>query len=525
MGLREQRLPVHQNPSRAKRPTIAGRRRPAPDSTSIGAAHRALVEESEEGMILADEDGRILFANGAAAKLLGRSPADLVGSIGFDLVRPEHLQVAREEFGRSLANPGLVVALQVDVLQPDDTARTLAVKLVNRLPVPGITAVVVNFHEAATAARSSANDRYRDLFYHAPIGLGIADLEGRLLAFNDAILRPGGYTREDIERLGNVALLYANQADRDRVLGLARSQGFVWREEVQFRRKDGTSYDALISLSPVEFGGRPCWYSAVEDITDHKRSEQERRVLEGRLRQAQKMEAVGNMTAGIAHDFNNLLTVIGVNADLMVEVLEREQHALRGEAVELRESTRRAAATVRKLLAYGRKADLRRERTDLAGVVGRLHTTIERLAPEPVRIALAAEPGAVADVDPSAVEQILLNLVTNARDAMPGGGTLAIAVRPIVLSPEGSPAEWIKPGAYGLVSVTDSGVGMDERTRARVFEPFFTTKRGGAGTGLGLAMVYGLVKQQEGFVLVESTLGEGTTVRLFFPRSDGVVRS
>jgi hypothetical protein len=263
----------------------------------------------------------------------------------------------------------------------------------------------------------------------------------------------------------------------------------------------------------------------VEDITDHKRSEQERQVLEGRLRQAQKMEAVGNMTAGIAHDFNNILTVIGVNADIMVEVLEREQHALRSEAVELRESTRRAAATVRKLLAYGRKADLRRERTDLAGVVGSLHTTIERLAPEPVRVELMAEPGAVADVDPSAVEQIILNLVTNARDAMPGGGTLAIAVRPILLSPDESPAEWIKPGAYGLVSVTDSGVGMDERTRARVFEPFFTTKRGGAGTGLGLAMVYGLVKQQEGFVLVESALGEGTTVRLFFPRSDGVVRS
>jgi two-component system cell cycle sensor histidine kinase/response regulator CckA len=520
---------MHRNPTRTKRPgplTAAGRRRSAPGSKSMGAALRALVDESEEGMILADEDGRILFANGAAAKLLGRASTDLVGTIGFELVRPEHLPVAQQEFGRSLANPGLAVAFQVDVLQPDGTARTLAVKLVNQLPVPGVTAVVVHFHEAATAAPGSAgDDRYRDLFYHAPIGLGIADLEGRLLAFNDAILRPGRYTREDIERLGNVALLYADEADRDRVLGLARSQGFVWREEVRFRRKDGTSYDALISLSPVEFGGRRCWYSAVEDITDHKRSEQERRVLEGRLRQAQKMEAVGNMTAGIAHDFNNILTVIAVNADLMVEVLEREQHSLRGEAVELRESTRRGAETVRKLLAYGRKADLRRERTDLAGVVGRLHTTIERLAPEPVRVALAAEPGAVADVDPSAVEQIILNLVTNARDAMPGGGMLAIAVRPVVLSPEACPAEWIKPGAYGLVSVTDSGVGMDERTRSRAFEPFFTTKRGGAGTGLGLAMVYGLVKQQEGFVLLESMLGEGTTVRLFFPRSDGVTRS
>jgi len=515
---------VSWKPGRTKRPAsfaAPGRRGPTPAGKTPSAALRALVEDSAEGMILADETGRIVFANGAAERVLGYSPAELVGRIGFDFCHPEHLPVAQEGFGRSLTNPGLAVAFQVDIEHRDTTTRTLAVKLVNRLAVPGVKAVVVHFHEAGAQEPTHNDEPYRALFYNAPIGLGVADLEGQLMAFNDAILRPGRYSRDDISQMGNVAHLYCHAADRERVLALARSQGFVWREEVQFRRKDGTCYDALISLSPVRYGGRQGWYSAVEDVTERKRAEEGRHHLEARLRQAQKMEAVGNMTAGIAHDFNNILTVISMNAQVMAEALEREGSDLRNEAIEVREAARRGAATVRKLLGYSRHADLHREPTDLAVVVQELHSMIRHLVPEPIRIELQVVPGAVADVDSSAVEQMVLNLVTNARDAMPGGGELVIDVRPIVLPPEERPAEWIKPGAYGRVTVTDSGVGMDERTRARVFEPFFTTKRGGAGTGLGLAMVYGLVKQQDGFVDVQSQVGKGTTVSLYFPRSEG----
>ena len=501
----------------------AGRRRSARRPSTPAAGLRALVEDSDEGMILADENGMILYANGAAERVLGYPAADLVGRIGFELVEPEHLRVAQEGFGRCLANPDLSVASDVVVRHRDETSRPIAVKLVNRLAVPGVNAVVVHFREVSPGAPTrdlalEPADNYRTLFYNAPVGLGVADLDGTLLAFNDAMLQPGGYSREDIQRLGNVARLYCHATERDRVLELARSQGRVWREEVQFRRKDGSCYDTLLSLTPVQYGGRSCWYAAVEDITGRKQVEERQRQLEGRLRQAQKMEAVGNMTAGISHDFNNILSVITMSADLMAEALEREETHLRDHVADLQEAAQLGAATVRKLLAFSRHADLHREPIDLTEVVSGLHTMVRRLAPEPVRLDIKVVPGAVADVDPSALEQMVLNLVTNACDAMPGGGRLTIEAAPMVLSAAERPGEWMEPGPYARVMVTDTGIGMDPRTRARAFEPFFTTKRAGAGTGLGLAMVYGLVKQQEGFVDLQSEVGTGTSVSLYFPR-------
>ncbi len=515
--------PPHATQRRSERriasPKARGRRSAAPGRGLPGSAMRALVDDSAEGMILADQDGRILFANAASEPLLGYSPAELEGRIGFDFCRPDHLPIAREAFGRALARPGEAITLEADVIRRDGTARSLAVRLVNRLPVPAVNAVVVHFREATRPpAISSPEDpeQFRGLFQAAPIGLGVADLDGTLLAFNDAILQPGGYTREDIVRLGNVARLYADPAERDRVLALARTQGYVWRHEVQFRRKDGSSYDALLSLTPVRLGGRPCWYAAVEDLTDQKRAEEQRRQLEADLRQAQKMEAVGKMTAGIAHDFNNLLSIVVMNADLMAEALEREGREVTAGLVELQEAAQRGAAMVRKLLGFSRHTALVLEPTDLAAVVEGLRSMVRRLAPESIACELRLTAGGMAQADTAAVEQMILNLVTNACDAMPGGGSLIIEVSPAVLSVAERPAEWMEPGSFVRVSVTDTGVGMDPRTQARVFEPFFTTKPPGAGTGLGLAMVYGLVKQHGGFVEVRSRVGHGTTVSLYF---------
>jgi PAS domain S-box-containing protein len=366
----------------------------------------------------------------------------------------------------------------------------------------------------------AAGDPYRVLFEGAPIGLGVADLEGNLLVFNDAIMQPGGYTREDIQRIANVARLYAGAADRERILALAQRQGYVRREAVAFQRKDGSTYDTLLSLTPVRFQDRPCWYAVVEDVTERNRAEAQRLQLEAQLRQAQKMEAVGRMTGGVAHDFNNILSVILANADLLAGALGPEAGDARSDVTELREAAQRGAVMIRKLLGFSRKADLTIAPTDLADLVRRMHGMLRHVVPEHLALEVRVAEGSMALCDPGAVEQMVLNLATNARDAMPGGGTVRVAVSAAVVDRE-APVRpsWLAPGEFVRVSVTDTGVGMDAATRARALEPFFTTKAPGVGTGLGLSMVYGLVKQQDGFIDLVSEPGTGTTVHLYFPKA------
>jgi PAS domain S-box-containing protein len=504
------------HPRKSSRPKGRGRQ------ASHEPAFRTLVETSDAGMILADNTGIILYANPASEPLLGRRPQDLVGTLGFDMVRPEDLPLAQEAFGRCLAHSDKIVALRVGAILPGGGVRTLDVRLLNRLADPAIGAVVVHFREAGVDPDRRQEEHYRAVFESAPIGLGVADIEGRLLVFNDAMMQPGGYTRDDIVAIGRVAELYCHEEDRGRILTLAKEQGFVWRQEVQFRRKSGSCYDTLLSLAPVQFGGHPCWLAAVEDITEQKRAEEQRRQLEAQLRQAQKMEAVGRMTAGIAHDFNNVLSVMLGSAQLLADTLGREapEHAL--ELATLRTAGERGAGLVKKLLGFSRRAPLQVTPTDLAVLVEGLDGMVRHLVPHDISLDVTALPGTRAAVDASAVEQMVLNLVTNARDAMPHGGTLRIDVRPVVLREVDASLPWMTPGAFVRLAVSDTGVGMDEATRGRMFEPFFTTKPAGVGTGLGLPMVYGLAKQQKGFVDVQSEPGKGTTISLYFPHAEPV---
>jgi PAS domain S-box-containing protein len=475
-------------------------------------------------MILADELGRILYANTACKRFLGYRPSELVGRLGFDLCRPEHLPRARDAFARCLAHPATPITLEVDISHRGGGFRSLAVKLVNRLPAPGIKAVVVHFRDA-TAGVSQANlpdereEPHRVLFDHAPVGLGVADMEGNLLAFNEAMLQPGGYTREDMLGITNVWQLYCHAPDRDRVLAVARERGFVWREEVQFRRKDGGCYDTLLTLTPVRFRDRPCWYAMVEDISERRRAEDERLRLEAQLRQAQKMEAVGRMTSGIAHDFNNVLSVIMTNAELMGSDLGPAEAELRDELAELQGAAERGAAMIRKLLGFSRRADLQPKPTELGDLLARLRGMLRHIIPEGITLEITSAPGSVALADPAAVEQMVLNLATNARDAMEMSGTVRIDVGPVVIDRgETASRSWMQPGEFIRLTVADTGEGMNEETRAHALEPFFTTKPAGVGTGLGLPMVYGLVKQHHGYIEIASELGKGTTVSLYFPK-------
>jgi len=250
-----------------------------------------------------------------------------------------------------------------------------------------------------------------------------------------------------------------------------------------------------------------------EDVT-------EQRTLERALQQAQKMETIGRLTSGIAHDFNNLLTVILAQSNLMAKALPADPSAeLRRDLAELTDAARRGAELVHRLLGFSRHETLDLRPLSAPEWVREELPTLRRLLPATIEVQCDAEPEAgVVEADAGALEQILLNLATNARDAMPGGGTLHLDVRRTRLDAEDRPLHaWVEPGSYVCIAVSDTGAGMDATTQARVFEPFFTTKPAGVGTGLGMAMVYGLVKQHKGFVHVYSEVGQGTTVKLYLP--------
>ena len=322
----------------------------------------------------------------------------------------------------------------------------------------------------------------RSIIENATLGIYRASSSGELLAVNPALVRMLGYASATELMTVPAGSLYAEGAE----LGVAREHG-----ESVWRKKDGTSIVVRLSRRAPADGrgdndGMPV---LVEDVT-------ERRQLEEQLRQAQKMEALGRLTGGIAHDLNNLLTAVAANADLLAMRGKNPPSDAREALDDLRDATRRASQLIQKLLAFGRRQTLALRSIDLSRVLPETVHMLERLLPENIELATrVAEPLPSVAADAGAVQQMLVNLATNARDAMPGGGKLGISLERAVLSPEFCASRgWGRPGEYVRLAVTDTGVGMSDEVKRHVFEPFFTTKPPGVGTGLGMAMVYGLTK-------------------------------
>ena len=293
------------------------------------------------------------------------------------------------------------------------------------------------------------------------------------------------------------------------------------RFEWEHMRADGEVFPVEVLLTAVEAGDRPSLHVVWRDITV-------RRQLESELRHAQKMEAIGNLAGGIAHDFNNLLVAILGNAELLAMTLEgRGDDKLRLQAQEICNAGTRAADLTRQLLAYSRKQVFQPRVVDLTAVIRDLERMLHRLIGEDVQLQIRA-PRALVPVkaDPGQLQQVILNLATNARDAMPEGGSLVVDIRSTELSPDtiGGPPG-LPAGGYAVVDVSDTGTGMDEETLAKAFDPFFTTKKQGEGTGLGLSTVHGIVRQSRGDITVRSVVGDGTIFRIFLPLSHDALQA
>jgi len=381
----------------------------------------------------------------------------------------------------------------------------------------------------AEQALRESEEKFSKAFRVSPFALTISELAtGRYIDVNSGFERTIGYSRtEVIGRTSHELGIWIDVADRDELLRRLRSQGSVREMEIRFRRRDGTVITTLSSCELLEIRGVPCLLNTIEDVTERRRIEREKIQLESQLRQSQKLEALGTLAGGIAHDFNNILTGIVIFRELALMDMDKPDEA-RKHLAEMQQATNRAKELVRQILSFSRNQVQERKPVRLHPVIREALKLLRSSLPATIEMSQEIDeqaPEVLADT--GQVHQVLMNLVTNAAQAMRGGTgrlTVRLGLREV---DEGhrSSHPTLRPGTYALLTVSDTGLGMDEQTRARIFEPFFTTKAPGEGTGLGLAVVRGIMEDHDGAIHVRSRVGEGTTFDLFFPQHLGAVTS
>ena len=381
------------------------------------------------------------------------------------------------------------------------------------------SAVVIKRNEEALR-RSEA--RYRSLVQSSVYGIYWSSMEGKFLDVNPALIAMLGYSSaQEVLLLDPETQVFAQAEEHGRLIEEIRRAGRLDGMEVKWKRKDGSIITVRISGRAVSGADEPAdgLEAIAEDVTD-------RRTLEDQFRQAQKMEAVGRLAGGVAHDFNNLLMVISGYTEVILAKLGVD-HPLREKGEAIQQAADRATTLTRQLLAFSRKQLLELKVVDVNTIVQDMERLLRPLIGENIELItrLAPEAGHTR-ADAGQLEQVLMNLVVNAKDAMPNGGKLIIQTQNIRADEGHSRGPtFILPGNYVLLSVSDTGIGMDKETQSRIFEPFFTTKELGKGTGLGLSTVYGIVKQSGGYVLVQSEVGRGSTFQIYLPQVEEAAQS
>jgi len=369
-------------------------------------------------------------------------------------------------------------------------------------------------HKRYEEALRRSEARSRSLILSAAFGICRCTLGGRFLDVNPALINMLGHgSVEDLLKLDARREVFVNPQGLDRLAEDYRRTGSLNGVELQWRRKDGRVIIVRLSGCAATISDEPeeVLELIAEDITD-------RRQLEEQLRQAQKMDAVGRLAGGVAHDFNNLLMVINGYTEVLLEQLEQGS-AMHHKVQSIQQAADRAATLTRQLLAFSRKQLLELKVVDVNTVIADMERLLRPLIGENIELVtrLSTQTGHTR-ADVSQLEQVIMNLVVNAKDAMPEGGKLTLQSSDVTVRANFSEQRFIQPRRYAVISVTDTGHGMDKETQSRIFEPFFTTKEKGKGTGLGLSTVYGIVKQSSGYVFAQSELGAGTTFYVYLPR-------
>ena len=428
----------------------------------------------------------------------------------------------RESLTRAVQS-GEVLGVQFRVVLPDGSVRwNVARGCVVRGANAQVTALVGVVLDVTDRLRNEqelrqSEERYRELFENANDIIYTHDLAGNFTSTNKAAERVLGYSNDEVVRLNVRDLVAPEQLETAQQMIARKVAGDASRTEYELQvcAKSGRRVTLEVNTRLVLREGAIVGVQGIaRDVTERKR-------LEWQLAQSQKMEAVGQLAGGIAHDFNNLLTAILGNAQL-AQLGEPVSDELRECLTEIAGASHRAGALTRQLLVFSRQEQINRRPTSLPGTLGDFMKMLRRIIGEHIDVRLVMAPDVPSVLaDPAQIEQVVLNLAVNARDAMPAGGRLDIEVDQVTLTqPEGSSGDAVPPGRYARLRFTDTGCGIRADVRQRIFEPFFTTKPVGEGTGLGLAVVYGIVRQHDGAIDVVSTPGEGTCFTVYLPAID-----
>jgi PAS domain S-box-containing protein len=483
-----------------------------------------------EGICGVDQDGFCTMVNPAVTSLSGWTREDLLGKHVQDVLhhsRPDGTRYTREECPLiEMFRDGIPRRVYDEVFWKKDGTSFPVEYFATPIQDGGVvTGAVVTFRDVSDERRArqvlrESEARYRHLVENAAYGIFRTTADGKFLDANNALVAMLGYASTDELMNVNICSVYAHPEEREPLIAATTARGFADGLELEWVRKDGQPLMVRLSARLIrETAGEQYFEGIAENVTEW-------RALETQLRQAQKMEAVGRLAGGVAHDFNNLLMVIKGHTELLLERTAPEHPDFR-KIDQIKKAADRAAGLTRQLLAFSRMQVMQPRVMDLNSTITEMGRMLPSLLGEDIELAVLTKPevGHVK-ADAGQIEQVILNLTVNARDAMPHGGKLLIETSNIELDETYARMHPpLAPGRYVMLAVTDTGIGMDAATQAHIFEPFFTTKEKGKGTGLGLATVYGVVKQSGGFVWVYSELGKGTTFKIYLPRVDDLAEA
>jgi PAS domain S-box-containing protein len=493
----------------------------------LGAsAYRDLFDAASEALFVHDVDGTIVLVNERTCAMFRATREEILALSVGDLSSnepPYTNEGALAQVRRALAEGECRFEWRSRRRNGELFWSEVALRRFELDGRPSVIASVrdIELRKRMEAALRESEERSVKIFNAASTMLAFTERsEGRIIDVNEAWLRTTGLSREQtLGKTGRELGLWAHAPDRDRILGALEAAGHVHETEADLVM-GGRKLAARISVQHVDMRGDRYILWEIADLSEKKRAEEEREQLRDQFLQAQKMESVGRLAGGIAHDFNNVLSAILGFGDLAT-VLLQPGSTVSGYVSQMIRAGERASALTNQLLAFSRKQVLQPRVVDPAAAVRAMEPMLRRLIGEDVELKLELAPTtSPIRVDVSHLEQAIMNLVVNARDAMPDGGTLTLETANVEFDDAYvSTHADVGAGPHVMIAVSDTGVGMDAATRARAFEPFFTTKSAGKGTGLGLSTVYGIVKQSGGWVWLYSEPGRGTTLKVYFPRS------